>query len=107
LARALGPVTTDHAGLSRALDSFTGELDTQFRHMMLRKLGLVGHRNFAAADDELLGSLGTLLVEVETDMTLFFRRLAQLPLARPDIAPLRDAFYAPPDAAFRAMLLDW
>jgi serine/tyrosine/threonine adenylyltransferase len=108
LARAFAPVTTDHTGLQRALEAFPVELDMQFRHMMLRKLGLHGHRDFAAADEELLASLGHVLVEVETDMTLFYRRLAQVPVERlDDIDPLRDAYYATPDTTYRAMLRDW
>ncbi len=108
LARAFAPMTTDHTGLQRALEAFPAELDAQFRNMMLRKLGLLGHRDFAAADDELLGSLGNVLVEVETDMTLFFRRLAHMPVDRlDDLSPLRDAYYGETDATYHAMLRDW
>ncbi|MEO8701292.1 MAG: protein adenylyltransferase SelO [Kofleriaceae bacterium] len=105
LARALVPVTDDPAGLERAVVGFDSELDTQFRHMMLRKLGLHAHRDHAAADDELMAGLGTVLVEVETDMTVFYRRLARTL----DAAALRDAYYAPDavTATQHAMLRDW
>jgi uncharacterized protein YdiU (UPF0061 family) len=105
LARSLAPIA-DHGALERALAMFGGELDTQFRHMMLRKLGLTAHRDRAAGDEELLAELGALLVEVELDMTLFYRRLA---LPSPSFATLRDAYYAPDELTpvQRAMLSDW
>jgi serine/tyrosine/threonine adenylyltransferase len=107
LARALAPVTEDKAGLERALARFSSELDTQFRHMMLRKLGLTAHRDHAAADEELLAALGTLLVDAEIDMTLFYRLLAR---ASPnDARALREAYYAPDEPAptHHAMVRAW
>src|SRR5439155_26402564 len=78
-----------------------------FHHMMLRKLGLVGRRELAAADDELLAGLGPVLSEVETDMTLFCRRLAQLPVDRMRFDGLRDAYYGEPDSAYQLIANDW
>jgi uncharacterized protein YdiU (UPF0061 family) len=107
LARAFAPLA-DHAALAKALETFPAELDTQFKHMMLRKLGLHAHRDYAAVDDELLGSLGNVLTAVETDMTLFYRRLAQVRLqGTPELEPLRDAYYGSLDAAYTATLRDW
>ena len=109
LARALAPIVDDPASLERVLGVYPRELDTQFRHMMLRKLGLTGHRDHAALDGELLASLGTLLVEVETDMTLFYRRLARAPVREFGFAAVREAYYAPDELTpvQHAMLRDW
>jgi uncharacterized protein YdiU (UPF0061 family) len=113
LARALVPVVDDREALEAALGRYTGEVDQQVRHMMLRKLGLVAHRDHAALDDELLVGLAALLVETETDMTVFYRRLARVPLgAAPAVAidVLRDAYYSPDELttpALRAQLADW
>ncbi len=92
LAKALAPLCTDLDPLRRSLDAFVGELSGQYRHTMLRKLGLSGLRTSATEDDDLLTELGQLLVEVETDMTLFFRALAE---PHPSFATLREAYYAP------------
>jgi serine/tyrosine/threonine adenylyltransferase len=108
LARALAPIT-DPAALEAVVAAFPNELDSQFRHMMLRKLGLAGHRDRAAADGELLAGLGTLLVDTEIDMTLFFRRLARVTTADTAWPILREAYYAPEavSATHHAMLGDW
>ena len=100
LAKALAPLCDDVAPLSAALDGFVREFSSQYRHGTLRKLGLSGLRAFATLDEDLLAALGTLLVETETDMTLWFRRLAQVPralMADPAaaFAILSEASYAP------------
>lgn len=91
LARALAPVVGDLSPLRASLDGFVGEFSSLHRHSMLRKLGLTGRADTQSDDDELLTDLAALLVEIETDMTLFFRRLAG-PLT---IAQLSPAYYAP------------
>jgi protein adenylyltransferase len=113
LARALAPLApADEAdALRRTIDRFAGEMTALHRHTSLRKLGLAGRRDTATDDDDLLASLGALLTEVETDMPIVFRRLAQVPLADPaaGFAVLRDAYYAP-DAITtvqHAMLREW
>ncbi len=114
LARALAPLVTDAAPLQRALDAFAPELASLHRHSMLRKLGLVGRLETSAADDTLLGELEPLLGMTETDMTLFFRGLADLPIAAPltdahVFAAMRDAYYDAEGggAGSRAMLGAW
>jgi uncharacterized protein YdiU (UPF0061 family) len=97
LARALAPLVDDLDPLRRTIERFPAELSSLHRHTTLRKLGLSGRGDTAADDDELLASLGALLVEIETDMTLFFRRLALAPLAdaAAGFAALAPAYYAP------------
>ena len=80
LARALAPLAGDVEALRRTIDRFAGEMAELHRHTSLRKLGLAGRRDTWADDDELLASLGALLVEIETDMTVFFRLLARVPV---------------------------
>jgi serine/tyrosine/threonine adenylyltransferase len=112
LGRALAPLLDDVAPLERAIAAFQPEMATQYRAMMLRKLGLCELPTSAADDDQLVASLGELLVSVETDMPLFYRGLARVPLAASPHADaamdaLRDAYYAPPSAADCARVGDW
>ena len=104
LARALAPIAGDLDPLRKSLDGFPALFSSLYRHTMLRKLGLSGRRDTDAIDDELLTSLGTLLVELQADYTLFFRALAR-PAPSPDT--LADAFYAPLTELSRVMLAGW
>jgi uncharacterized protein YdiU (UPF0061 family) len=88
LARALAPLA-ELDDLRRTLDAFPGEFQTHYRHTMLRKLGLPGGHG---GDDALLSELADLMTHVETDYSLFFRRLVE-----PTFASVSEAFYAPPD----------
>jgi uncharacterized protein YdiU (UPF0061 family) len=112
LARALAPLVGDLDPLRATIDRFPAELSAHYRHSNLRKLGLAGRRDTAADDDELLTTLGELLLATETDFSLFYRRLARVPRgASPAaaLAALRDAYYAPDalDAAYAARLAGW
>ena len=112
LAGALAPLVDDLAPLRRTIEQFAGELASLHRHTSLRKLGLSGRRELWTDDDDLLAVLGAQLVEVETDMTAWFRALARAPLGDPGaaLAALRGAYYAPDaltavqDAAIRRWL---
>jgi uncharacterized protein YdiU (UPF0061 family) len=97
LAGALAPLVDDHDPLRRTVDAFAGEVASLHRHGSLRKLGLAGRRDTWTDDDDLLASLGAMLVEIETDMTVFFRALARAPVRDTEgaIAALHDAYYAP------------
>ncbi|HEX7841746.1 MAG TPA: YdiU family protein [Kofleriaceae bacterium] len=97
LAGALAPLVDDLDPLRRTVDRFAGEVASLHRHSSLRKLGLSGRRDTWTDDDDLLASLGALLVEIETDMTIFFRALATAPVhdAGAAVAALGDAYYAP------------
>jgi serine/tyrosine/threonine adenylyltransferase len=103
LARALAPLT-DIEPLRKLIDAFPPTFSSLYRHTMLRKLGLVGHRDSAADDDELLTTLGQLLVDTRADYTLFFRALAR---PTPSLDTLADAFYAPPNELQRSMIGSW
>ena len=97
LGRALAPLVDDLAPLQKTIDAFAAEVASLHRHTSLRKLGLRGRRDTWTEDDELLAGLGGLLVEIETDMTLFFRLLARAPAAAAaaGLATPEGAYYAP------------
>ncbi|MDB4960158.1 MAG: hypothetical protein JWP01_157 [Myxococcales bacterium] len=112
LGRALAPLVEDVDRLRSVIEAFPGVFSSLHRHSMLRKIGLTGRGDTSMEDDDLLLGLGELLVGPETDMTLFFRRLAQVPAgsgADAAFAVLREAYYAPDDVTpvERAELGDW
>ncbi len=96
LARALAKVVDDVAPLQRVVDRFPHEVASLYRHTMLRKLGLSGHGDTAAQDDALLQQLSELLQEVETDMPLWFRGLAD--------GNLEPAYYTSPTPMQRTLV---
>jgi len=96
LAGALSPLIPDRADLENGIRTFASVYAEQSRQAMGNKLGLL---NFDETDDSLVEDLVTALHEQETDMTLFFRLLADVPtdsaLTNEQVllAPLRRAFY--------------
>ncbi len=99
LGNALYPLVGQVEPLQAGLELYVERYEDGWREMMAAKLGLDG---FAAGRDEaLVHELLALLPAVETDMTIFFRRLADVAVddAPADdgalLAPLGEAFYAP------------
>lgn len=101
LANAIYPLVEAVEPLEAALAGFRATFEGTFREMMGHKLGFV---RLLDEDDALLVELLAVLQQAETDMTLFFRHLAELPLAPEEVAastdaallaPLRGALYAP------------
>jgi uncharacterized protein YdiU (UPF0061 family) len=98
-ANAIYPLIEDKAPLEQGLAAFAETFENASGRMLADKLGLVSLDR--EGDDKLLGDLFELLQQVETDMTLFFRNLAALPLVgaadkaddRALVEPLRRAFY--------------
>jgi serine/tyrosine/threonine adenylyltransferase len=90
LANALAPLfaTTDplYAGLERYVAAYTAAE----RDNVANKLGFADCRD---DDIELMRALESLLQSAETDMTIFFRALADLDPTAPTLAPFADAFY--------------
>jgi uncharacterized protein YdiU (UPF0061 family) len=99
-ANAVYPLIEDKAPLEQGLAAFAETFECASGRMLADKLGLVSLDR--EGDDKLLGDLFELLQQVETDMTLFFRLLATLPVDgaadtaddRALVEPLRRAFYA-------------
>lgn len=89
LANALYPLVNDNAPLEASLESFQDSYQTQWLEMMAAKLGLL---KFEPSDEALFEELETVLTKTETDMTLFYRCLAQEALTVDAFMP---AFYEP------------
>jgi uncharacterized protein YdiU (UPF0061 family) len=117
-AEALAPLVGDVEPFERGFSAYEDTLRSTLRRMWLDKLGLGEQTPAHDADpdlelgepplgvrlgDALLDDLGRVLGLVETDMTLFFRQLADVPATRESLersdrellAPLADAYYVP------------
>ena len=100
LANAIYPLVGAAKPIEDALGSFPETFQAQYREMMASKLGLAAFRE--EEDDGLITELFGVLQVAETDMTIFYRRLADLEPSQileqsPEdrIEPLRDAYYVP------------
>jgi uncharacterized protein YdiU (UPF0061 family) len=107
LANAIYPLIGAADPLETLLREFVATFHAEWQAMLAQKLGL---RRFESHDGELWAELERVLVLVETDMTIFFRRLASIDVDTPDTAllePLEDAYYAPLSDTARERTLDW
>lgn len=75
LANAVYPLIEDPEPLKAALGEYAERFNTGWQSMMAAKLGL---EQFRREDEELINGLVGVLTAAETDMTLFFRALADL-----------------------------
>ncbi|MDB4985816.1 MAG: hypothetical protein JWN04_994, partial [Myxococcaceae bacterium] len=119
LANALFPLVGEAAPLEAALDEYKKTLQSETQGMHEQKLGLqqlVLH-DAQHSDKRLVTDLSELLAASETDMTIFYRKLADV-RAEQDfaglsdaalIAPLMPAFYGAGDLtdAHRARVAGW
>ena len=105
LANAIYPLIGEAEPLNEILADFAGRYTAQSQAMMAAKLGLPDYA--PAQDDDLCAALFALLGEAETDMTIFFRNLAQVDLRARHIEPLRDAHYQPLTPALEARTEAW
>jgi uncharacterized protein YdiU (UPF0061 family) len=104
LANALIPLLGDKAPLENALAAYGETFSSAWRRALSAKLGLAALEG--EADDVLVNDLFVLMQAVETDMTLFFRLLADIPVGGSAsnlddtslVELLRRAFYS--DDAF-------
>jgi uncharacterized protein YdiU (UPF0061 family) len=109
---ALHPLVGDLEPLQAIVDEFPGRFSERWNAMTAAKLGL--DALVPGEDDALVGELHTLLAAHETDMTIFYRRLAHLATADAAsiddeslIATVADAFYSPPPTEHRQRLAAW
>jgi len=121
LANAIHPLATDTAALEAALDEYGRTLEAARARLVAAKLGLLRLSDEEltdsgtprAPDSSLVDELTELLAAVETDMTLFYRHLSDVPAHAADAAallePLEVAFYEPASvgADHRARLTKW
>ena len=111
LGSALLPLIPDRSDLEAGIRTYGRVYGECSRRIMGDKLGLL---DFDAGDDALVEDLVAALHAAETDMTLFFRHLADVPVDEPGAglsegalsAPLRRAFYAD-DADAGGHLVSW
>jgi len=96
LGNALFPLIQDVDPLQDAIDSYTDRFRSGHDDMVRQKLGLQEWR--ADADESLASRLVELLTAAETDMTLFYRGLADVDCgddASGRLDAIVDAFYVP------------
>jgi serine/tyrosine/threonine adenylyltransferase len=105
LAGALSPLIEDVHVLERGLEVYADTFTSSWRRMLADKLGIASLDR--DGDDALVTELFDVLQQTETDMTLFFRRLAVA--SAEDTEPLRPAFYSDEalSEAHRARLIAW
>ena len=89
LGNSIYPLIEEAKPLEEALGRFSTSYEAQWQRMMADKLGL------PEFDNGLNERLLSLLQETETDMTLFYRHLANVKNAEIDAELLRDAYYTP------------
>ncbi len=87
-ANAIYPLIEEERPLRDALEAFSDEYARGWRTMMAGKLGL--RRFDTKTDDTLIKELNDVLQLVETDMTLFFRSLADITIDIETAAALSD-----------------
>lgn len=115
-AEAVLPLAEDIEALRAGLESYWAIFKSGWDAALARKLGLT--RLESDADRELASDLQEVLQIVETDMTIFFRNLANLscegesdeePTEDALLAPVADAFYVPDQRTpeNRSRIGDW
>ncbi len=112
LAEALFPLLRDADGLRVGIEEYRRVWSEEQRRAVVGKLGL---RDFQPdTDPSLWTDLEAAMVAAETDMTLLFRGLADIPgtpealAALPDpLAAVRPAFYSAPTERLEQTWRDW
>lgn len=96
LGQAILPLIEEVEPLQEIINQYRPEYERQWQQMLTQKLGLETY------DDELAVELHEILPLVETDMTIFYRQLAEVEVgAAADttdaelMAPLLNAYYVP------------
>ena len=104
LANSLYPLIEDTSPLEAALQNMQSDYQQQWHLMMAQKLGF---EQFQDGDDAVFSGLETLLAQVETDMTIFYRLLSEKTVA--DIDDLSEAYYRPEQIndVYRAEVQTW
>jgi uncharacterized protein YdiU (UPF0061 family) len=101
-ANAIYPLIGAAEPLQEALESYGETFVAAHRQAIAQKLGLSSFR--ASEDESLVEDLNEVLTMVETDMTIFYRKLADVDVeteidastdAELAIAPFMDAYYRP------------
>ena len=90
------PLVEDAKPLETILHQYQKDVNSAYTNMMRSKLGLI---NKSDSDKQLIADLENVLQLTETDMTIFFRKLANLEKVHPEkgIDIISQAFYEPYD----------
>ena len=104
LGNALVPLLDDVGPLQDVLNAYPGRYSDGWQAMMAAKLGFGAWED---GDEALITGLHEVLTQAETDMTIFYRRLADISMAEPDVALLDEAHYGEPTADQRARTEAW
>ena len=110
LANALYPLIEEAEPLQDALSLFAKNYQNKWQVMHAKKLGL---NTFEDSDESLVKDLQQLMQSVETDMTIFYRSLANIPSTAIEnealLAIINNAFYAPDalSVSDKANFVDW
>tara|TARA_R110000737_G_scaffold194613_1_gene215746 strand:- start:1034 stop:2614 length:1581 start_codon:yes stop_codon:yes gene_type:complete len=111
LANAIFPLINDAEPLQKALNDFAKNYQQQWQQMMAAKLGLDLSSALAnKVELSLFVELENLLMSVETDMTIFYRRLADLPEDKSAwLTHLNNCFYNESEltSPYQETLLSW
>ena len=116
LANAIYPRIEDVKPLQQAVDFYVNRYQQEWKTMMARKLGLTAFESHT--DDPLIKELLAILPSIETDMTIFYRRLAELNISVESLSdisndaimsPLMEAYYVPGQvtAEYKAAIGNW
>jgi uncharacterized protein YdiU (UPF0061 family) len=112
LANAIYPLIDQVEPLQQAINAYKDTFEQGWQNMVAAKLGLGTYD--PAKDKELHTELLILLQTVETDMTIFYRKLATLvmdvELSNEDLMmPLMEAYYVPEQLTedYKARLGNW
>jgi uncharacterized protein YdiU (UPF0061 family) len=109
LANALYPLVGEAPPFEKILKKFQSDFEAGYFEMMKSKLGLT---NSAPDDKTLINRLEEVLQTTETDMTIFYRRLAdfnkttEIDSEGKFLAIVKDAFYKPEELEDK-ILKDW
>ena len=92
LAGSLAPLLPDHEVLHSGLNRYGDVFNTMHRAMNAEKLGLA---NANQSDSVLVQDLFLLMQKMQMDMTLFFRKLADVDLDNVSLEQFDSVFYEP------------
>ena len=115
LGNALYPLIGEAKPFEDTLEQYQKDYVIQYVEMMRSKIGL---EKVVVGDEDLIRALENVLQLTETDMTIFFRKLAQLKKdhnanAEDFLDPIKKAFYTPDELvgdtkeAWKAWLVDY
>jgi len=110
LGNALYPLIEEIEPLEKILAFYQVEYSKRYLSMMRQKLGLNQEKE---ADKQLVQNLERVLQITETDMTIFFRKLADINKEKNDASAvfelIEQAFYQPSDlvGTLKTQWLDW